>query len=277
MVRRNSRSRKRRRRQHAQNTPEDPSNQRQQKHPTQPSTTMQDADAAKQNASGVSNTRVRIRPWREQMQGALDALRAWARVNYSEPVDTFVASRFGTPPNADHPHDIDRAIDDFLCSLGSAGHERASIAKAFANKAEDLEDTDRTQVARWDRERRRGVFLIQRATRDTLDVWDPLEGAPLSLHLLERIGQARARDLARGTVAVATYMPWVARLVATDRVEFFDASEALPLFRRQVEEEGALWHELPAVVPMRAQKTLAKKVRSSKASASPGRSKRKRS
>ena len=225
------------------------------------------------------------------MRNSLGALREWAQLHYGEAIDAFVEARFGSPPAADQPHDIDRSIDDFLCSPGSAGHDRTSIVKAFANKAQSLDDTECTQVVRWARERRRGVFLIQRATRDTLEVWDPLEGAPLSLHLLERIGNARARDIVRGTVAVASYMPWIARLVATGRVEFFDAAEALPLFRRHVEDDGAVWHDLPAVVPTRSkiatasttrsapvsEKTRSEKTRSEKTRSEKKRSRKKRS
>ena len=95
------------------------------------------------------------------------------------------------------------------------------------------------------------MFLVQRAQRDALEVWDPLEGAPLTLHLLDRLDNDKAASLRRGAVVTASFQPWVARLVAVGPVEIFEAQDALDLFRREVLAAGQSWHDAPPPAPTR--------------------------
>ena len=88
--------------------------------------------------------------------------------------------------------------------------------------------------------------------RDQLSLWDPLEGAPLTLHLLEKLQGSRAEAISRGTVVTISYQPWMARLVAVGEPEFFVDTRALALFREQTLESGAPWHEAPAPAPQRS-------------------------
>lgn len=141
-------------------------------------------------------------------------------------------------------------IDEFVCRVGSAPDGR-SLVRACAAECADLDDEARDQFVRWERERRRGVFVIQRAHRDALETWDPLEGAPLTLHLLTTPTERERLCAVPGTVITATYRPWLARLVAVQPPEYFAGDEALPLFRREVTEGGATWHPMPAVAPQR--------------------------
>ena len=157
----------------------------------------------------------------------------------------------------EHARDIEQAVDDFVCSPGSSGDE-ASILSIWCGQVETGqlagEDAggataeDVGQVRRWERERHRGVFVLQRAERDQLSLWDPLEGAPLTLHLLEKLGQPETDALKRGTVVTAVYQPWVARLVAVG-VEFFTDPRAVQLFREQTLDAERAWHEAPAPAP----------------------------
>lgn len=209
-----------------------------------------------------------LRPWRTRMADLLDHLRSWSRESYAEAVEAFLAQHLsaqGYPgpsdaeadaeANADaiRPEDVDRAIEDFACAVGSAGGDR-SILSVFAEQAPgvdggDMDPEDRSQLLRWERERRRGVFLIQHATRDRLTLWDPLEGAPLTLHLLLKLSEARVGLLRRGTVVTATYQPWMARLVAVGEVEYFADGRAVALFREETVSSGAQWHEAPPPAP----------------------------
>jgi hypothetical protein len=206
--------------------------------------------------AAASEGRSDLRPWRGRVQDLLDSLQSWSRAHYGPAVDQWLESRFeGLGGPADAPEaDVDRAVEDFVCTPGSAGEGR-SILSIFAEQAagpaeEGLEPEDRDQLRRWERERRRGVFLIQHAARDRLTLWDPLEGAPLTLHLLNKLGAARADSLRRGTVVTATYQPWMARLVAVGEVEFFADERAISLFREEAVGSGARWHEAPPPAPL---------------------------
>ena len=151
-----------------------------------------------------------------------------------------------------------RAFVDCVCASCSAGDDR-SILSVFCDPASgpgesELDAEDRGQARRWERERRRGVFLIQHAARDRLTLWDPLEGAPLTLHLLRKLPESLATALRRGTVVTATYQPWMARLVAVGKVEFFTDGRAVALFREQTVGAGTPWHEAPPAAPKAAPK-----------------------
>ncbi len=192
----------------------------------------------------------RLIPWSERMRTILVALRRDARRRRGVAFEAWVDERLGDGAAARRGSDVDRLLDDWIVAPGSAGDGR-SIAAAHAAEAPDLESIERDQLRRWERERRRGVFIVQRATRDSLAVWDPLEGAPLTLHLLERLAAERAAGLARGAVVTASFQPWIARLVAVGPVEVFEAHDALDLFRREVLAAGRPWHEAPPPAPVR--------------------------
>lgn len=208
-----------------------------------------------------STDRSALRPWRTRVQDLLDHLHSWSRANYGPALEDFLTQRFGSAQatEAAPGEDVDRAVEDYVCASGSAGDAR-SILSVFAEQAPGtgggpMDPEDRVQVQRWERERSRGVFLIQHAARDRLTLWDPLEGAPLTLHLLRKLGQARAEGLRRGTIVTATYQPWMARLVAIGTVEFFDDERAITLFRAETLESGASWHEAPPAAPQPTQRT----------------------
>ena len=191
--------------------------------------------------------RAELVAWRTTVQGLLERLRGWSREHYAAALDAYLAERFGDVSRVDHADDLTRAADDLVCAPGSAG-DAASILSVFCQQAFDVDPAEREQARRWERERRRGVFVLQRAVRDQLVLWDPLEGAPLTLHLLEKLPDAEVARLPRGTVATAVYQPWLARLFAVG-VEFFGDPQALRLFREEIVGSGAPWHEPPAPAP----------------------------
>jgi len=197
----------------------------------------------------VERTRPELVPWRTQVEDMLQRLRTWSRQSYAQAIDAFLAQRFGDGLETTAEGDRHTAADDFVCAPGSAG-DGSSILRVFADHATGLDAEGRDQVRRWEHERRRGVLVLQRARRDQLQLWDPLEGAPLTLHLLEKLPASRLQLLGRGTVVTATFQPWMARLVAVG-VEFFGDPRALQLFREEVATSGAPWHEAPAPAPER--------------------------
>jgi len=179
----------------------------------------------------------------------IGALRDWSRTSYAPAIDAFLGEHLGADAA---PADRETATDDFICAGGSAG-DGSSILRVFVDHATTVSGLDqeaRGQVRRWEQERRRGVFIVQRARRDQLFLWDPLEGAQLTLHLLEKLSEARLTTIGPGTVVTAVFQPWVARLVAV-RAEFFGDPRALQLFREQTCSSGAAWHEPPAAAPER--------------------------
>lgn len=196
-------------------------------------------------------------PWRTRMTEVQAAVRAWSRLHYAEAIDAWLRERFEDPDAPEHVRDVDQAIDDFVCSVGSSGDD-PSILAVWCGQAEtgqlaedDGGGTDPETVAqarRWERERHRGVFLLQRGQRDQLALWDPLEGAPLTLHLLSKLPAREAEALVRGTVVTAVYQPWMARLVAVG-TEYFTDPRAIQLFREQTLEAERAWHEAPAAAP----------------------------
>jgi len=195
-----------------------------------------DASASEGTASSAPAA---LRPWREVVQSLRARLRAFARERFAPAVAPFV--------DVD-PRDRERLEEDFVCQPGSSG-EPHSILRKFTEHEAELPAGDREQLLRWERERGRGVFLVQDATRDRLVVWDPIEGAGLTLHLLTRLPRDRARTLETGTVATVTYAPWMARILAIDPPELFADPRAAELFEREVREGGQSWHPAPPPAP----------------------------
>jgi hypothetical protein len=187
-------------------------------------------------------------PWRQTVGRLLESVRTWAREHYGAVLDAHARARFGDPPAPDRPADLVRAHDDCICAAGSAG-EGASILSVFADQAGDLPAQERDQLRRWERERHRGVYVAERCERDQVRLWDPLEGAPLTLHLLDKLGASEVDRVRPGTVVTATRLPWMARLVAVGDLEFYADPRALALFREQTLQAGARWHEPPAPAP----------------------------
>ncbi|MDF1701647.1 MAG: hypothetical protein P1V36_10875 [Planctomycetota bacterium] len=196
-------------------------------------------------------------PWRMRMTALGNCVRDWSRLHYAEALDAWLRERFEDPDAAAHAADVGQAVDDFVCSAGSSG-DAPSILSVWCGQVASGQipvselggatDEDVAQVRRWERERHRGVFILQRAQRDQLSLWDPLEGAPLTLHLLTRLGAAECDALQRGTVVTAVYQPWMARLVAVG-AEYFSDPRAVQLFREQTLDAERAWHEAPAPAP----------------------------
>ena len=196
-------------------------------------------------------------PWRARMAALRACVRDWSRLRYAEAIDAWLRERFEDPDAVEHAADIEQAVDDFLTSPGSSGDEPSILAvwcgqvetgQLAGEEAGHASAEDVGQVRRWERERRRGVFVLQRAERDKLSLWDPLEGAPLTLHLLAKLGTREAEALKRGAVVTAVYQPWMARLVAVG-AEYFTDPRAVQLFREQTLDAERAWHEAPAAAP----------------------------
>ncbi|MDJ0975419.1 MAG: hypothetical protein QNJ98_13220 [Planctomycetota bacterium] len=206
------------------------------------------ATAPETTEAGPPARKEPIVAWRTAVRRLLDEVRAFAQNRHGEAVDQVLRAHFGDPPEPEHPADLERALDDLIATPGTAGDGR-SIAAAYAEAAEDLADLDREQLRRWERERRRGVFLTQNCFADRIEAWDPLEGAGLTLSLLDRLPPARAAEIRPGTVITAVYVPYVARLVAIGLVEMFGDPQAMAMFREQVEASGSTWHDAPPTAP----------------------------
>lgn len=196
----------------------------------------------------AAEKRAPIVPWRQRVRSLMDTARQYAREHHSDSAEAVARAQLGDPETA-HPADIMRLLDDLICTPGAAGDGR-SIVAACADAAEGLEALDRDQLRRWESERGRGVFIVQRCFPDRIEVFDPLEGAGLTLHLLNRLGAGRAAEVTPGTVVTATYVPYVARVVAVGVVEIFTEHAAIEMFRREVQASGAAWHEPPPPPPM---------------------------
>ena len=205
-------------------------------------------------AAGTQARPEKARPeivsWRKRVNDLIVHLRDWARQSYAPAIDAFLDERFGAARAEAPEADVEAATDDFVCAPGSAG-DGSSILRVFADHASSLDAEDRDQIRRWEHERRRGVFLVQRARRDRLFLWDPLEGAPITLHLLDKLSAQRLGLLGRGTVVTAVFQPWMARLIAVG-TEFFADPRALQMFRDETASTGATWHEPPPPAPERS-------------------------
>lgn len=220
-----------------------------------PSAGGQGAPTATEAAPAATDTpaargRAPLVPWRAKVRELLDGMRGFARQQHGKGLETLLKAEFGDPPEAGHEADLERFVDDMITTRGSAGDGR-SISSAYAEANADLEPLDRDQVRRWESERRRGVFLVQRCFQDRIEAFDPIEGAALTLHLLDRLPAGRAAEIRTGAVLTTTYLPYVARLVATGLLELFADPEALAMFREQVQQSGATWHEAPPPAPHR--------------------------
>lgn len=211
-------------------------------------------DAAPTEGAGIEKGLV---PWRTRMATLRATVRDWSRLRYAEAIDAWLREQFEDPDAVGHAADVERAVEDFLCSPGSTGDDpsilsvwctQAQNGQLAADDGGDASAEDIAQVRRWERERHRGVFILQRAQRDQLALWDPLEGAPLTLHLLEKLGAEEAEALERGTIVTAIYQPWMARLVAVG-TEYFTDPRAMQLFREQTLDAERAWHEAPAAAP----------------------------
>jgi len=195
--------------------------------------------------------RTPIVSWRERAQAVLFALRDHAKRTRGPEIEAWLHERFGDAVATTDVADLELAFDAFVCTPGSAGEEAGnrSIVRAFAEDAPDLEDEERQQLPTWEGACTRRVHLLDRCHRDRLDLWDPVAGDRLTLHLLEKMAKGRVAELARGTVVIATSLPWGTRLLALGRVEIYDEGEAVALYRREVRESGRHWHDLPAPTP----------------------------
>lgn len=192
-------------------------------------------------------------PWRDRCRAALEALETWVHDRHGGDLEDALRRAAGGGPR--RPADRERILDDLVCTPGSAPEGR-SLLRACAVECRALDDEARDQFLRWERERRRGVFVIQRAHEDALEVWDPLEGAPLTLHLLHRPTEREAACAIAGTVITATFRPWLARLILVHAPEYFPGDEAIPMFRREVEGSGVTWHPIPSAAPVRSSSRL---------------------
>jgi hypothetical protein len=209
--------------------------------------------AAKRTAAAkkpAARKRQPLVPWRRQMAETLDALRAWSRDHYQAALDAHLAGILGEAADQATPEDRQRAMDDCICAPGSTG-DGPSILQVFCDQAPGLAEDVREQARRWEKERRRGVFVVQSGAADRLGLWDPLEGASITLHPLEKLGATAQRLAKPGAVVTATYQPWMARLVVVQAPEFFADPRALELFRSETASSGARWHEPPAPAPER--------------------------
>ena len=207
-------------------------------------------ERSRESAAGTAEKpRPELVSWRVQVDELIAHLREWSRQSYAQAIDAYLAERFGDALDAAPQADGEVAVHGFICRPGTAG-DGSSILRVFADPATGLEPEARDQIRRWEQERRRGVLMVQRARRDQILVWDPLEGAPLTLHLLEKLSASRLQLIGRGTVVTATFQPWMARLIAV-HVEFFGDPRALQLFREEVASSGATWHEAPPPAPER--------------------------
>lgn len=190
---------------------------------------------------GVAQPRAALVSWKVRVAEIAGRLLDHAR----EHVRAAPAAETG---DGSDPADADRALEDLACLPGSAGDGR-SLLRAFAEEAEGLSPPEREQLLRWERERRRGVYVVERCFPDLVEAWDPLEGARLTFHLPERLPAGRAAEVARGTLVVAVTVPWTTRRLARGRVEFWSDPRALPMYRSEVRGSGRAWHDLPPAAP----------------------------
>ena len=222
---------------------------------TPPASRMRGPQEAESTPEG-GDKRPELLSWRQAVGDLIARLQDWSRQNYGPAIDRCLQDQFGETAAtgqgaSEQGTDLQRAALDFVCSPGSADGQ-SSILSVFVDQALDLPQEVRDQARRWQRERRRGVFQIQHCMRDQLSLWDPLEGAPLTLHLLDKLSSARAKAIRRGAIVTVSFQPWMARLVAVGEPEFFSDPRALALFREQTLESGAAWQEAPAPAPQRS-------------------------
>jgi len=199
-------------------------------------------------ASTVGRKRRAPVPWRERAREVLRALRDYARDGFADVIEAHLAARFGDAADEVSVSDLQIAFDDFVCAKGSAGDGR-SILQAFVEASADLQAQEREALPTWETERTRRVYLLDRAHRDRMDLWDPIAGGRAVLHLIEKMPPAGAAALRRGTVVIASSAPWVQRRIILGALEMYEADDAVDMYRREVRESGRTWHELPPLAP----------------------------
>lgn len=192
------------------------------------------------------------KPWRQRVRQLIENVRHHAHAQHESALEGWLAEQLRQVEGEVKASDRERLIDTFCTIPGSAGTD-LSVVRAYAEGEKDLEQIERDQLLRWEAERRRAVMLVQRCHRDRIEAWDPVEGAALTLHLLDRIGSGQAAAVRRGTVFTAVYLPWIARLVAIGEVEMWSDPEALGMFRREVTGSGRRWHDAPTPAPVRGE------------------------
>ena len=109
------------------------------------------------------------------------------RAGGGEPLARWLAAR---PPTST-PEDLDRAVDEFAVVVGSAGDGR-SVVRAYADETDGLTDDERTNLRRWESERRPGVYLLETCRREWMQVWDPLDGRMVSVQFATLMAPGRA-------------------------------------------------------------------------------------
>lgn len=202
------------------------------------------------SAATAAGRRPALVPWRERVREVLLRLREFARDGWGEAIESFLAARFGDGAASASVSDLQTAFDDYVCAPRSAGGEDGrAIVSVFADEDGSLPLAERESLGRWPAERSRRVYLLDRAGRDRLDLWDPIAGGRLVLHLVERLPAAAAAALPRGTVVVAASVPWAQRRVVLGAVEMYEDEDALEMYRREVRQGGRHWHELPPPTP----------------------------
>lgn len=200
------------------------------------------------DATGRTRPRPALVSWKVRVVEIGAQLLEHARARGGDALEADLAARLAAQPLEADDAERERVLEDLACTPGSAGDGR-SLARTFAEDAEGLEPAEREQLLRWERERRRGVYLVERCLPDVVEAWDPLAGERLTIHLPERLPGARASEVPRGALVVAVTAPWTTRWLARGRVEFWNDARALPLYRDEVRAGGHVWHDLPPAAP----------------------------
>jgi hypothetical protein len=202
----------------------------------------------KEQETGTERPRAALVSWKVRAADLGARLIDHARERRGPELEALLLELGRTDAAARDDEDHDRAFEDLVCSPGSAGDGR-SLVRAFAEEGDGLEPPEREQLLRWEKERTRGVYVVERCFPDAVEAWDPLAGERLTIHLPERLPGARASEVARGTLLVAVTVPWTTRRLARGRVEFWNDPRALPLYRDEVRASGRTWHDLPPAAP----------------------------
>lgn len=205
----------------------------------------------KQGGPGETATareRKPIVPWRRRARELLGQLRAWVRDTHGPAAEDYLHLRFGPDAKQTPLGDLERAFDDFIFSRGTAP-DGGSLVRLFADEAPELEPAEREEIRAWEESRARGVFLLDRAQRDLLVLWNPLGGDRVTVHLLERMARGYVAGLQRGAVMVVTTMPYGERRIALGEVETWNDPDAIAVYRKEVRESGKDWHDLPRPSP----------------------------
>lgn len=207
-----------------------------------------EAGESPSDAGLSSRPRPMLVSWKTRAADLGARLFVFARERRGAELEQALRQLLGPQAEAADAAELERAFEDLIVAPGSSG-EALSLLRQFAEQAEGLELAEREQLLRWERERRRAVYLVERCFSDHLEAWDPVEGARTLIHLPDRLPAGRVASIARGTVVVATTVPWTTRTLARGQVEFWTDPRALPLFRAQVRESGRAWHDLPPAAP----------------------------